>query len=114
MAYSQAQRAQHCDATFRCILIQVAKRLRPDMYDPTFANKQMLLSLTIPDYKLTTIERFINYVESLMIELDDIPTEEYFFGWMHRNFANGGPVKESFRLAYRNPAGYPNRCFAFL
>ena len=33
---------------------------------------------------------------------------------MYRIFCTWPPVKESFRLAYRNPAGYPNRCFAFL
>ena len=86
VAYSQTQRAEHSDAKFCCILIQVAKRLRPDMYDPNYANQHMLLSLTIPNYQLSTIERFINYAESLMIELDKIPTEEYLFGWMHKNF----------------------------
>ena len=114
VAYSQAQRAEHSEAKFRSILVQVDKRLRPDVYDPNYNHQQMLLGLTIPDYKLQTIERFINYVESLMIELDDIPSEEYLFSWMQKNFANWQPVKDSFRLAYRNPIGYPNRCFAFL
>ena len=114
VAYSQAQRSEHKDAKFRCILIQVAKRLRPDMYDPNPANQQLLLSLTIPDHNRATIERFINYVESLMIELDDIPTDGFLFGWMQKNFANWGPVRDSFKLAYRNPAGWPNRCFAYL
>ena len=74
----------------------------------------MLLNLQIPNHQLNTIERFINYVESLMIDLDELPTEEYLFGWMYRNFCNWAPVIARFRLAYRNPAGYPNRCFAFL
>ena len=56
------------------------------MYDPNFANQHMLLNLQIPNHQLDTIERFINYVESLMIELDELPTEEYLFGWMYRNF----------------------------
>ena len=31
VAYSQAQRPEHVDARFRCLLIIVAERLRPDM-----------------------------------------------------------------------------------
>ena len=82
VAYSQAQRAEHVDAKFRCILIIVAKRLRPDKYDPNFANQHMLLNLTVKNYQTETIERFLAYVESLMIELEELPTEEYLFGWM--------------------------------
>ena len=105
VSYSQAQRSEHSDAKFRCILIIVAKRLRPDMYDPNFANQHMLLNLACPNHHLDTIERFIAYVESLMIEIDELPADEYLFGWMYRIFCNWPPVKESFRLAYRNSVG---------
>ena len=40
--------------------------------------------------------------------------EEYLFKLMYDNFNAWHPAKESFRLAYRNPAGFPNRCFAYL
>ena len=74
----------------------------------------MLLNLTVQNYQTETIERFLAYVESLMIELEELPTEEYLFGWVYRNFCQWAPVRETFRLAYRNPAGYPSRCCAYL
>ena len=86
VSYSQAQNSEHSDAKFRCILIMVAKRLRPDMYDPNYANQHMLLKLECPNFQLETIERFISYAESLLIELDELPMEGYLFSWMYRNF----------------------------
>ena len=74
----------------------------------------MLLKLECPNFQLETIERFNSYAETLCIELDELPTENYLISWMYRNFCNWPLVKESFKLAYRNPAGYPNRCFVFL
>ena len=73
----------------------VAKRLRPDMYDPNYVTKHTILELRCPDYKVETIERFIVYAESLFIELDDLPTEEYLFKWMYDNFNAWNPVRFS-------------------
>ena len=75
VAYSQAQRSEHVDAKFRCVVMMEAKRLRPDMYDPKYITKHTILELRCPDYKVKTVEGFIAYAGSLFVELDGMPAE---------------------------------------
>ena len=49
------------------------------MYDPNFANQHTLLHLKCPNFQIETIERFIAYVETLCIELDELPTDADLF-----------------------------------
>ena len=99
---------------FRVEIAMMASKYRTDRWYNRYAHRDRLLKVRRQGNSHESVQRFVDHVTDLIVELEELPSERSTFEWIMEEFEHWKPIEFEMRAIDKADIGHPSRSFDYV
>ena len=92
----------------------MANKYRTDRWYNRYVRRDVLLKIRRQGDSHESVQRFVNHVTDIDVELEELPPERARFEWIMQEFEHWRPISCEMQAIDRSEPGHPSRSFDYM
>ena len=92
----------------------MANKYRTDRWIHRYVHRDVLLKIRRQGDSHESVQRFVDHVTDIIVELEELPPERARFEWIMEEFEHWKPIAFEMRAIDKSELGHPSRSFDYI